>query len=1790
MAAQPDQNPTFGHPPPLARLKALASSVGASAIHQRLLLIAQSETDSRFIGAIAAFLADEEIIDTLFAWAPENIHALHLERLARVLWTERALVDELRPFSAAKVARRELSRFRARRYLPVLLSARRPLPADDVAAWTQRLRTFVLIRALDALDSGYALEANLLAVCRFVLPVCDGTDHPRRVLLKRLASSHSSFQDFKAETLLNCLQRETKRKSPRVIAALVNVLHGQKWGTPPGIANAKVREAVVPTYETAKADESDPSAWASLDSAHLEAGYAIALSSKGNLACLIDDETQKTHGLRKAGGEYLRLQHVEHSLFLRHTWHHLSEGEERQVLTRVDELLADQCSPVDRLGAALTLIAVLTSQSMYELDRLRIANGGSQGWVLDLTAGMLRRAPPRLQRRWKASSMAQRGRWVRKLGDEWCIQLAPKVAKPLLEARLRAKKAVTVKELWSSVGATDSVEHWYGSRFAEAGPLRRLTGPSTAALLGVRVFERTQDHVLARLVKSSTGAALPGACAYGAYGSSEIVAGLKSTTDCALWTFAGPEFESDTNVCGSELDLQLGNLPRMLSTLARRVDAAARSPRDWVVHHNELCALTAIALLASTGARPVSSPFESLAWFDLDRRLVYIEDKVSGPTRGSRVCVLSQFAADLLNKHYLPHLSRLAGALRARAPEFAAEIDRQLARDPEAKLPLLFFVRAEPTFSWIEVTESQLDLVVKFDWPLPWNCFRHLHSTQLRRWGLHPDIRDALLGHADRDAESHGYHSFRVPADDFEAARPLVDRLQDELGFVAPGTAAASLQVDGLQLRSATLFERAYGRRARAEKRSASLAAARSLATRQIEAQLRGRNISALSETDLDAIARGMLFRDDHVPHPMASVRYEVFEEELLREWQQHGRRSKLGRRYVLLKEGQALFNDSVIAADSRLRMLSMQFDSLAGGLEGRRPGRHLAAAVMAIDLVLQSRVTYLPMLRALILGGVGFRATRLGGRDWLDWGFGNVLESGQPTFRVGISSRALAWFNWIRRAGRQLQRLPQLPTALRPLANALEVPQTDFDLLLHRLVALQAQSNAVSLPGVLAGYLAGARPSSALPDSDSVRLIRKGSMPIGELAGDSSEEALVDPGPRGSRTATPATPAFDRCRSLFSEVREILASAVPREKKSPAIRKKLAESGFSPGDSPYLLAEFAIHLLHRHRLSKGRKGNLRDSTIFRYWDSLAGRVLEAAHDRNLVELDCDEITELYIDIVNIRRIDEEADDGAQSDDVDEVPDAHDLSASRRTALRLKEFHDYVSARYGVEDPDWSELAIGGAVLIGRPGIVLIDEYLAALRLQVGGAAVDRLGDEQIARAFALIVCARFGLRTAEAVGLYRRDVVDPEGGRLVVLVRSNPIRGLKTDRSRRHVPQVEEFSDIEKRVIDEALRRWEHRHGQDADTPIFPTTPKTFKAFVAQVSDDVRLVLKQVTRRPDATMHFLRHAFAMRVLSGLLGCGIGQELGNDARHTSHLRRLLLGTEGIDRRLLWAVSRLLGHASPRVTLYSYINCLYLWLPGPSSGKAVDASLLINLDEVSIDRDYLSRLNPASPPPVTPESMLCRYLRFLRLVVIGQAVDAAARRSLIPVDDGGRLLHELTQVADRLADDPKRQGVFKLLGGLYPRRIAELAATMRDMVTNEQDSSDPALQSWLDTVGRSRQIVLCDEHVLGLFKAFVTSTGLTKKDVWLVRPKRLHQSLIESVETLGLSGHIRVAPELGNAFQLDVARVTLGHRKLESPDRVVAVVAEGGRLKDSFELMTLWAVYVSITCRALPERT
>jgi len=1779
----------------VAALRALAVAANAEASLARILALCSHSTDSRFLFSVVAFVSSRESLTALRDWSSDNIHCLGLNRLGEACWNHPELLAQMRPFGPDQRVDRLFRGQTEEQYLATMAACRRALPSNEVAAWLQVLRVYILVRAMDAAESGAPREAHLLEVCRTLRYVSETTGHERHEWIAKITGSSIGFLEFEAEAAMRCRSALANTKDATAKSfyrALISILDHKPWCALPARSRDDSTGSLAPYtalpdgLDIWRASHRDPTSDSDQVNEPNELDAIGATQETG---------PAESDSKRRFNGEKLRLETLEKYLFLPHSWHHISVDEEALVFARLTELLTS-ADKVDQFGACVVFLAVLTGQTINDVSKMRFATEADTSWRLNIPGNSIHKLAPRFSKRWQAPPIQSgHAHWVTPLSELWEYRLSTAITRPLNQAARGMPAADDLDKIWQGLNPGATLVSWFNSVFADTKHLRRLSGPTTAGLLSLRIFKRSHDHATARLLASDHRTALPAACAYGAYRGSEVARLLSECTTTGLAHMVLPPLHDQTNAAGSELDISLPLVRSTIAKLTDRVNAAAQSA-SWCKHHNLLTALTILALLASTGARPVNSPFQCALWMDFERGLIYVQDKVTGPTQGSRICVLSDFARSLLQDMYFPHMRQLAAALEPLAPAFSAEMVKVLGKDPEARLPLFLFLRKEPSLDWMEVTETQLDAVCGFDWPLPWNLFRHFSSTQLRRLGLHPDIRDALLGHAARDAESHGDFSSRVPLEDFETARPLVNQLQKELGFVLPNMARYTVRLDALVRVGNDLLQgtRPFGRQARELRRQQVHVTARAVAKSEIESFLCARTVDQLSGDELDQLARQMLLRKSGLPHVMGSLRYETLEDFLSTEWRVKGRHAKLKRRYVLIEEGRPCFTEQALTARARLQTFASHFESLVQtrSLTTERPV--LAAALAAIEIILHCRLAHFPMLCALLCNTESIRLVRFDGRHWLEWGHGAAWQDGKPVVRIEVSDRAAHWISLATKS-RTLTQVAPLPTALAPLCATLEPAQCTLAEMIRQLVTLQSQENSLGLAGFIAAHLAGSRPSSALPHPDWIRIAR-GAAPIfsdnragaSELEPDDADVEVDEFFRNHHATASRLDePAMERCRTLFDKVRERLDSDADNTNISAQIARDVKASGFARGDAPYLLCHFIVHVLRRKPMH-GTRDRLRSSTALRYWHSLAHPFLSVAADDNWIDVEEDELTESYEQIVATMTADLGATREPTESNAAESSTEGNLAgavrpmqtdSSQRTLMQLREFHDFARSTYGLPDPDWSELSTDLVVGVGRPGVVTVDEYLAVLSLQLAASPVSALDELTLSRSFVLLACARFGLRLGEAVGLQRSEWLDI-GKTVTVVVASNPIRGLKTPHSRRLVPLVETLTSIEREVLDAVLNQWTHREGVREGTPLLAEISKgSFKARKSAIGSHLLGDIKRVTQHSGSTLHALRHGFGMRMLSLLQELPLGSTMPAGRAEAQQARRLLTGSPHIDRRAIWAVARLLGHAGPGITVRSYINCIHLWLP-PIVNKPLPNGILrpvnlVDLDGIAVDPDYLSR-NTSSPDDRRDdlESPIVRAMRFLRLLAIGQTEISAQSRARLSSDEVLLLTASLNAGSSKLAPNQSRYESYQILAAIPVPRYRELIQLLQ--AARPAADLPRTMPDWLDTIGPSRQIALFEEHHFRCMAQFMRSFGLTQRDVLLVSKTFLHPVLQSYAKRWKLDEFIKPREWVAPSFQLDVARY--GSPERIATERIVAIITPDGTLKSSYELILLWILW------------
>jgi hypothetical protein len=1441
-------------------------------------------------------------------------------------------------------------------------------------------------------------------------------------------------------------------------------------------------------------------------------------------------------------------------------------------------------SPKGRLGGLARKIAELPAPP---------SDKPAAKFTLDVQRGCLHRRPARRDRRWKAGDDRSSGAasWIRPLADSWQLELSASIARALREAM--PDRARSLQAAWQAVCPDETFEHWVNTRLAATPGLGRLTSPCLAKAQRSCAFEAVPDHALARLISANSQTVLPSPCSYGSFTGAKVQAAL-GPPFARLATWVAAESFAMANAAGSEMDVDSQRFRAAIASLRHQVEVAAAA-NDWTRHHNLLTALCVISLLACTGARPVDSPFQSLAWFNFEEGLVYIDDKFGQAQHSSRLCIMASSVVALMRDVYLPHLRHVADTLAKTLPAVSRAIHEVLRGSSSAQIPLFFFVRAWPEFDWTEVTELSLSQQCGPDWPLPWNFARHRLATGLRRAALDPEIIDALLGHGEAGSESHGAHSLRVLRQDLERSRPHVEALTSELALQAPRPWFAR-EVSFAQEPTRPVLDptRLYGAEARRKRREYAHEQASVKAREDINRALNGRPPHALSPADWEAIGRQMLLRADGLPQPFASLRYEAYETFLHQLWHEKGVRPRMRRRFTVPAAAKPLVNELAVRANEQVATLRNEFEEAVARTGAELVDPKLARALAAIDICLNARLADRAVLTAIVQRPAVV-PVRHQGQWYIEVFEGSHWSDGMPLRRFAVSPRSVNWMLVGSKLSRQMQKPMPIPAALSGLAAHCGASVGTMPALLKHMGRLVDQFNILSLSGFDAAVLAGRIKLSALPHGALVRtnegqaLLR--SPALSSEVKQLPAEAGVADGYTNRRPDAAKTP--EACRDLLRAIGEVLSSSTERSAKATEIERLLKESPFINGDLPHALGLWILHVLGRK--SKTHSDVLKLPTVERYFNALASKVSAVGHDVHLVDMDGDELTDLYYDLLQApylqsvaraRKTRSQASErGPETCDEQEEPDGDGYAADR-----LVEFHDFAQMLYGLEDPDWSELGEFSDRPTGRPGVITTREYLGSIASLIGERAHRETPEHLLECAWVLFLGFRFGLRGGEAIGLHRDDWIE-RAGATVVLVRTNPTRGLKTVRGKRVVPLIESLTDAERSVVEEVMRRLEARPTGASDPAILSNlNAESYKYRRLQVTGRLLRLLKLTTLDDTSMLHHARHSFANRIFARLTGrtCGLGSEGQNDVTSCESTRRLLLGRLEVDRRAVWALCRLMGHSSPATLVKSYLHVQVVVSVHQAYHVAVSShagSRYVDLDAQRRDLEYLKNLPaPAAQQSCTlPAPNLATLLNYLRLRRIGRSRANAAWVVGIEPEFGLRLEDTLSACALRLErvhkDDPPLRSGLEMLERIRNGLFGSLIVTASN-VPNPTVPWD-RFEGIESTIGRSRQIVLFQRPHFTSAAAFINHFRATAKDLTLVRPAKLSVELLLQIEQNKLDRLVPKAAKDARPPQVDTALVLRAGdlSPTEYSQRVgLKVAGDAGLFGTGYALIMAWCCF------------
>ncbi|MBE7635951.1 tyrosine-type recombinase/integrase [Sneathiella sp. P13V-1] len=288
----------------------------------------------------------------------------------------------------------------------------------------------------------------------------------------------------------------------------------------------------------------------------------------------------------------------------------------------------------------------------------------------------------------------------------------------------------------------------------------RTTIARLTNLLFSVVKQQTGSKLMAGHVTGKSPRQIP-ATYYTHLGELEVKKAHQRAVNCILEAASLPlmrgKFDRN-NKLGSLIRVDESKLFESIALIREEVIKKQRqktvSPVDI---HGDMVAYTLLLLNICTAHRPVSTPFDCLNNFDLERELVWISDKENQSSLAARTVYLPKVAIEQI-KSYITHLHELRVYLKRYQNSNICWVEEAISG-----LGPLFFVAKTNKVSSPEKQKFEIALPKHFDLyfadkiPLPLNWPRHYWATYLRfETSLSEELIDAMFGHGGFGEEAQG--------------------------------------------------------------------------------------------------------------------------------------------------------------------------------------------------------------------------------------------------------------------------------------------------------------------------------------------------------------------------------------------------------------------------------------------------------------------------------------------------------------------------------------------------------------------------------------------------------------------------------------------------------------------------------------------------------------------------------------------------------------------------------------------------------------------------------------------------------------------------------------------------------------------------------------------------------------------------------------------------------------------------------------------------------------------------
>lgn len=1612
-------------------------------------------------------------------WRGESEYASPLYRLSAARTAHDPRLAAYRPLPNVVRATAHITEHISTYYLLALLLARLPaVENEDDRAWFERLRLWLFAHCLERAVLGNRQDKHLEVACSKLRLANDGSKDWLN-LFGKLRTDSTGFENIGVHLAATARQMldahstgdEFTHTQRQLLESLIHVArheHAPKEGEDPFPANveenrARSRNDIWDTFANSPANTE---ASAPEDST-LYALIPSADESDDLQIVAVDERASYVHQQLQANSVLLSAAEDLH--FLPWSWNRPNPIELPLLATWLQTGLSAPTA-AERAVASFSLVALMTGRSLRRALDIPLGSVPTSEWTLDRSGNRLLRIPPRRSPGWSPNGQIASS-WVSPTADVSVQALPNQAARFLSDLEKGSSEPRCLGDLWNSAWG-DSPESAFQKSVRDVLP--RLSPAMLGNALAEHAFLRNGDGVFARLLSSHPRSGLPGATAYSSWGEHEVDATVSGFVEMLGFPVEHPKpVGKPLNALGSQLEVLEDLLTGAIRELDRRVEEI-RLTGSFIDFHNALTAKLLIKLYAATGARPLRDPFCSPHHFGFQDGTVFIDDKHSRKARTGRLLALPISLIAEIQHSYLKHLSFVANALKEGSPELSAAMtDLSQARESD-RLPFFFLLATgSGKISWRHASEKYLCDLELFDCPLPLNLFRHRLATRLRRHNVDSELIDALLGHAESGAATHGDRSFRVWLEDMEALRVPLELCLNALGFSPLGTWPAPPEALNLKW-VPDANDGNFGTKARAKARRERVRTAISSAKGILNAHQKGRSLDELGGEELEALARALLTNVAGLPHPLGALRFSVLINAAKKLNRDGERKVRIRHRYRQLEEETSPFSNEGPGATAVLMQLQSGVETLVPHLTKLRLGKMDAAIVAVVLLIIQSRIADRTLIRD-ILSGQNVRLIRARPGFYLEHGTNlSPNDASAPVRRHRISNAAARLINMaLERSQRRSFTNAPIPPFLRSIADRLISDgrlreRAEVSHLCASLTSLVDQANAQTLPGVVAGYLAGRIESVSLEWRDWLRLRWNRRIEVESAEPLYPQEVPDDDLPSRMPKANDIELLQKEAKKLFSTIRrqvdpELSSSALTpnarRDIKS-AIRRTLAEADGTAPRACLLLGAWVGNLLER---KSGHDGFLARNAIKRYFGALSPAFSEVGYAIDLELADEDEITEFYAEVIEGRGL--------------ENPEF--------VFSRLREFHRWLSEQVEVENPVWADLPYHDGSVPVDPGIVVESDYLRAFNFLARHASPK---EQSRYAALLLLAAYRFGLRGGEVLGLLRSDWL-VFGEYHVLVVQNNRYRRLKRKSSRRCVPLLTRLTPSEYALIDWMRAAAEARSGDDRHALLFPWANRNLQYKLKRMA---LAALKSSTGNPESNLHRLRHTAANQVMLGLTGIELPSwKLAGilGAENDRHIQELLLGRIGPTRRAPWASARYLGHAGLETAFQSYYHfisdlaeqCVALpEEPARQYEHAVDLTRL----------PVLSREKPMSTPHESSSiyGLAEMVIKSLRLLARGKREAEITGWLGWDPAEFGRLTAAVKEINQRM-ERQKSDGEDHLGTGFeWLRRIRNSGwnrmlrvAEKIDEKLSKNTSAPVSLSSVIRMVGSSRQLLAWREE-------------------------------------------------------------------------------------------------------------